>query len=358
MENDSSDNEDMYGGTRTTNLTGFLFGNIDSAGNLEDDIFDSETKRQLSSLPRFGLSSLIRDVLPDSQSPCNSNGNSSDDDIGTDTDTKADNAVDYSDITELADDDDQTLADQREANEPTTARTEPVATELNDPAATVTDDQTPVGSSEDKRLMPPPLTIPTTVKPLDDGEGKESVEESTTPSLERKLETPLAAMLPSKYASVDVSELFPDFRPNKVLRFSRLFGPGKPSSLPQIWRSVKNRRRTRKHSQDALRPIQEDDDSRSDPDEPKSMAGLELNFAPDPVPEMCLSDDEERLLRQVSDETNDEPNDTGDPNDKKPKIADWRYGPAQMWYDLLDVPESGEGFNYGFKMRDAQVTIG
>lgn len=67
---------------------------------------------------------------------------------------------------------------------------------------------------------------------------------------EKKLETPLAAMLPSKYANVDVRELFPDFRPDKVLRFSRLFGPGKPSSLPQIWRSVRRRKRKRKQSRD------------------------------------------------------------------------------------------------------------
>lgn len=67
---------------------------------------------------------------------------------------------------------------------------------------------------------------------------------------EKRLETPLAAMLPSKYANVDVRELFPDFRADKVLRFSRLFGPGKPSSLPQIWRSVRRRRRKRKQSRD------------------------------------------------------------------------------------------------------------
>lgn len=33
---------------------------------------------------------------------------------------------------------------------------------------------------------------------------------------EKRLETPLAAMLPSKYANVEVTELFPDFRPDKV----------------------------------------------------------------------------------------------------------------------------------------------
>lgn len=57
-------------------------------------------------------------------------------------------------------------------------------------------------------------------------------------------------MLPSKYANVDVCELFPDFRPDKVLRFSRLFGPGKPTSLPQIWRSVRKKRRKRKQSRE------------------------------------------------------------------------------------------------------------
>lgn len=34
-------------------LTGFLFGNIDSEGRLEDDIFDPESKKHLASLSRF-----------------------------------------------------------------------------------------------------------------------------------------------------------------------------------------------------------------------------------------------------------------------------------------------------------------
>lgn len=32
----------------------------------------------------------------------------------------------------------------------------------------------------------------------------------------KKLETPLAAMLPSKYADIDVTQLFPDFRYGQV----------------------------------------------------------------------------------------------------------------------------------------------
>lgn len=97
-------------------------------------------------------------------------------------------------------------------------------------------DDEEVVSKSDKQLMPPP-PVP---------EEKEILTEEEAEAVrQRKLETPLAAMLPSKYANTDVTELFPDFRANKVLRFSRLFGPGKPSSLPQIWRSVRKRRKKR-----------------------------------------------------------------------------------------------------------------
>jgi len=59
---------------------------------------------------------------------------------------------------------------------------------------------------KDKNLMPPPPTpsIQSQVEVNQDGAEK------------RRLDTPLAAMLPSKYANVDVTELFPDFRHGKV----------------------------------------------------------------------------------------------------------------------------------------------
>lgn len=116
-------------------------------------------------------------------------------------------------------------------------------------------DDEEVVSKSDTQLMPPP-PIP---------EEKETLTpEEAEAARQRKLETPLAAMLPSKYAKVDVTELFPDFRPNKVLRFSRLFGPGKPSSLPQIWRGVRKRRKRRRHHD--IR----DSDSGSDQDEKRT----------------------------------------------------------------------------------------
>lgn len=67
---------------------------------------------------------------------------------------------------------------------------------------------------------------------------------------------------------------------------------------------------------------------------------------------MAASDDEDKLLQEVSDETKKETPENNESGDQKPKIADWRFGPAQVWYDMLEVPESGDGFNYGFKLRD------
>lgn len=46
--------------------------------------------------------------------------------------------------------------------------------------------------------------------------------------------------------------------------------------------------------------------------------------------------------------------DTDNIMDMRPKVAEWRYGPAQLWYDMLGVPEDGEGFDYGFKLK--QIT--
>lgn len=163
------------------------------------------------------------------------------------------------------------------------------------------------------------------------------------------MNTPLGAMLPSKYADVDVTEIFPDFRQDKVLRFSRLFGPGKFSSLPQIWRSV--RRKSKKKRKDRDRG--NTSESTSDSDEPRKCNGFNLKFAPTPSKDMIISDDEEKLLSEKTGEDKEEKLGDGASSDQKAKAAaDWRYGPAQIWYDMLDVPESGEGFNYGFKLKD------
>lgn len=38
--------------------------------------------------------------------------------------------------------------------------------------------------------------------------------------------------------------------------------------------------------------------------------------------------------------------------ESRPKVAEWRYGPAQLWYDMMGVPDDGSGFHYGFRLKE------
>lgn len=61
---------------------------------------------------------------------------------------------------------------------------------------------------------------------------------------------------------------------------------------------------------------------------------------------------QDKLLCPVEDKSQTGNQGLGESNDMGPKVADWRFGPAQVWYDMLEVPETGDGFNYGFKLKD------
>ena len=37
--------------------------------------------------------------------------------------------------------------------------------------------------------------------------------------------------------------------------------------------------------------------------------------------------------------------------DNKVEVAPWRYGPAQYWYDLLGIDETGDNFDFGFRLK-------
>ncbi|XP_066586394.1 transcription initiation factor TFIID subunit 1 isoform X2 [Prorops nasuta] len=330
-DSDGDIDKDMESGI---NLTGFLFGNIDNNGQLENDILDPEAQQHLASLSQLGFSSLIREMMPNDLSNEDNEieANNNDKDEGsstTETDDanymiKSPTAMDFSDITELADDTASTNANDLNADK------ENVDYDADDEE---------IINKLDSQLMPPP-PIP---------EEKETLTaEEVEAARQRKLETPLASMLPSKYANIDVTELFPDFRTNKVLRFSRLFGPGKPSSLPQIWRGVRKRRKKKRHHD--IR----DSDSGSDQDDRKlKFKGWAMQYGPEPSKELCYSDDESKLLLPVEDkEQSGKADNSGDNGDMGPKVADWRFGPAQLWYDMLEVPETGDGFNYGFKIAE------
>ena len=72
-----------------------------------------------------------------------------------------------------------------------------------------------------------------------------------------------------------VTDLFPDFRPGKVLRFSRLFGPKKYVSAQ--WKGLKKKKRKRK--------LASVDTSANKP------TGFELRYGPQPKPEDCVPDE-------------------------------------------------------------------
>ncbi|CAG9761722.1 unnamed protein product [Ceutorhynchus assimilis] len=306
-----SDDDGYDDGPMGLNLTGFLFGNIDESGNLENDVFDLETQRQLASLGRLAFGSILKEVIgeekiqdTESDSGSQLQDNDSESYFSQTYDQKSPTAEDFFDINETADDEDYDADDE---------------------------------TRNDKSLMPPP-PLPSTSSP------ENAVVEK------RKLETPLAAMLPSKYANVDVTVLFPDFRHGKVLRFSRLFGPGKPNSLPNIWKNVRKKRRKRKQKEN-----QPESDS-SDEEKPKNR-GWFFDYANNVPPEGIKSDDEEKFLKPAEQQNESSKEDLEKKDESGPKAADWRFGPAQIWYDMLEVPETGDGFNYGFKNSEESIKV-
>ncbi|KAF7268302.1 hypothetical protein GWI33_018568 [Rhynchophorus ferrugineus] len=308
------------------NLTSFLFGNIDESGNLENDILDLESQKQLACLGKFGLEYMVKEMIEDEQSHNDDNiGNNLQDSVfvngsnrvqSDNYDQKSPSAEDFFDFNEVVEE--EIVPDSGEDYD-------------------ADDEHVP---RKDDELMPPPPT-PNTGNNQNNSDVVDMQEK-------KKLDTPLAAMLPSKYADIDVTELFPDFRHGKVLRFSRLFGPGKPSSLPNIWKNVRKKRRKRKHK---------DHDSDSSDDEKPKNRGWFFDYAQNVAPEKLQSDDEEKFLKPVEQQNDNNKHENEKKDESGPKAADWRFGPAQIWYDMLDVPETGDGFNYGFKVKEEKEVI-
>lgn len=145
-------------------LTSFMFGNIDESGQLEnDDLLDNDTKKYLASLSKFGFNSMVSEVIGSSELHYAENGH---EEINNHSE-KLPTAQDFFDIDELADE---------------TAGFKPDPSESGY-----------------------------------DGDNEQNDKKSDK---SKRLETPLAAMLPSKYENVDVTTLFPDFRVGKVILYT------------------------------------------------------------------------------------------------------------------------------------------
>ncbi|XP_039621778.1 transcription initiation factor TFIID subunit 1 isoform X1 [Polypterus senegalus] len=376
---DSESDEDQ---DRPFSLTGFLFGNINEDGQLEDDsVLDTESKKHLAGLGSLGLGNLITEITANEDEQCEDDRDSA----STDAEgwvKSTDDAVDYSDISEVAEDE--------------TRKYRQAMSHLQPIKKTDDEDDYDADSEDiDSKLMPPPppptqtLSLKKEEPPAqatsavsDEGDGiilpsiiapsslMEKVEFSSSSDSESEMERtpqgagsqrqgqegsltlPLAGIMQRDATKMlpSVTELFPEFRPGKVLRFLRLFGPGK--NMPSVWRSAR-RKRKKKH-RDPLPDMPPGETEISDvPTDRKS--GWDYEHAPPPPPEQCLSDDEISMMAPVESKFSQATGDSDKVAETRPKVAEWRYGPAQLWYDMLCVPENGMGFDYGFRLKEKEI---
>uniref|UniRef100_A0A8C3V3G6 Transcription initiation factor TFIID subunit n=1 Tax=Catharus ustulatus TaxID=91951 RepID=A0A8C3V3G6_CATUS len=373
---DSESEEEADGGrAEPFSLAGFLFGNINEAGQLEgDSVLDKESKKHLAGLGVLGLGNLITEITASEEESAESEGAHLDEEGWALRSTE--DAVDYSDITEVAEDESRRYKQAMGSLQPARRPDEDE------------DDYDADCEDIDSKLMPPPppppvpgkkedekdaaatvsedgdgIILPSIIAPSSaasdkvdfssssDSESEVGPEEARqAESKEGKLTLPLAGIMQRDATKQlpSVTELFPEFRPGKVLRFLRLFGPGK--NVPSVWRSAR-RKRKKKHRELAQEvQIQEGEVVVESGVEGKSP--WEYEFAAPPPPEQCLSDDEITMMAPVESKFSQSAGDIDKVTDTKPKVAEWRYGPAQLWYDMLGVPEDGSGFDYGFKLKE------
>lgn len=332
-------------------LTAFLFGNIDNEGQLQDDILDEESKQHLMGLSQLsGIGSLVEQITADKT------GDSADDtNIAIKTEAEIADAVDYSDINELAEDIDDLTSS-------TAVLPAPKAVSLD---KCDNYDAVEKQSKSTTTNAPPASDIVTVKREIIENEMVDNKMQSFTTSAStiavkqetnaQELKAPLADMMPQELKDVDVTELFPDFKRGKVLRFSRLFGPKANSSLPQIWRGVQKRRKKPKTvsgSQVGVKQVPEDE---SDEYAGKKFGWDYYDYDGDPPsPSECMTDDEVLMMR-VEDENTEVKQQVSKNEEQSPKVAPWRYGPAKLWYDMLGVPDDGVGFDYGFKLKNTST---
>ncbi|CAD5115481.1 DgyrCDS4450 [Dimorphilus gyrociliatus] len=274
------------------NLTGFLFGSIDEKGELENDVFDDDSRKHLDGLNVLGFSSPLREITQEED----------DDGYNTDWQTKQnegevkaeDDAEDYSNIDE--------------------------AVEVREEKDIVEVDEH-IENKGDSDLMPPPNWRPR----------KESPMRQTSPD-----KKPLSDLLPDEYKDIDVRQLFPEFEDGKVLRFTRLF---KPQYMPKLYKNPNKDKKSigeKEETEDPLFTWEWSSDS---------LVGKI------PKPEELAEDDMELMLKPIEKKSLSNDKKSAQEKDNS-DIAPWRYGPSQYWYDLLGVDESGRNFDYGFKKRE------
>ncbi|XP_024121570.1 transcription initiation factor TFIID subunit 1 isoform X6 [Oryzias melastigma] len=377
---DSDSDEDQG---RPFSITGFLFGNINEDGQLEDDsVLDNESKKHLAGLGTLGFGSLITEITANE---CEEKDNKDSENVDGEGWVKStEDAVDYSDISEVAedetkkyrqamgslqpsrktDDEDDYDADCEDIDSklmpppPPPSLSLPGEKEESSSQSTNGKDSCTVGEEGDGIILPSIIAPSSAADKVDFSSSSDSESETDRPCQTSGsggppdiLTLPLAGIMQKDAAKAlpGVTELFPEFRPGKVLRFLRLFGPGK--NMPSVWRSAR-RKKKRKHRDPQPGTPPPEGEVSEQGQEKKS--GWIYEYALPPPPEQCLSDDEITMMAPVESKFSQTCGDGDKETESRPKVAEWRYGPAQLWYDMLGVPEDGSGFNYGFKLKNLE----
>ncbi|GAV06552.1 hypothetical protein RvY_16518 [Ramazzottius varieornatus] len=415
-ESPDRDDEDGNASDQPFSLTNFLFGNVSESGSLESDYLDEEAKEHLSNLSSGGLNVLstqIKDVsqevASDEESKAQTDGMS----CGSgDAEQKSPSAVDFFDFddTEMKDDydavdldetidqpsvqgsdpsssdeviPDSLVSSQERGIHPLTTSIEHVLAEPESKGQSEASEEEPdtVEPSSQNSTHSIKLQIDESTQPAEDGASVDtesaSFDSSDSTQTFRSLNTPLASVLPPELASIDVTDVFPEFRPDKTLRFSRIFTGGRPSSLPKRWKKKLPPRPVAFHDVPSL-------DSEVADDEDEDEAAILERMLEEPWPIYSRSAEKEipvdvscaeessqdgpvLTIVENADETVtvEHPNPSGVSEEikepEKPKdltsevIPSWRYGPARHWYDQLDVDPTGAGFDYGARQKKREA---
>uniref|UniRef100_A0AAQ4S767 Transcription initiation factor TFIID subunit n=1 Tax=Gasterosteus aculeatus aculeatus TaxID=481459 RepID=A0AAQ4S767_GASAC len=361
-DSDSEEDQD-----RPFSLTGFLFGNINEDGQLEDDsVLDNESKKHLAGLGTLGLGSLITEITELAGMTCTLFFP-----LPGWVKSTAD-AVDYSDISEVAEDETKKYRQAMGSMQPILddeddydADCEDIDSKLMPPPPPpslpiAAKKEEPSSQNGDGIILPSIIAPSSTADKVDFSSSSDSESEPDRPDRPGSgdgpsdlLNLPLAGIMQKDAAKAlpGVTELFPEFRPGRVLRFLRLFGPGK--NMPSVWRSAR-RKKKRKHRdhQPGTPPPEGEPTEQSQ----EQKSGWIYEYAAPPPPEQCLSDDEITMMAPVESKFSQTCGDGDKEAESRPKVAEWRYGPAQLWYDMLGVSEDGSNFNYGFKLKEEQTS--
>ncbi|XP_041949798.1 transcription initiation factor TFIID subunit 1 isoform X2 [Alosa sapidissima] len=368
-----SDSDEEHG--RPFSLTGFLFGNINEDGQLEgDSVLDTESKKHLAGLGSLGLGSLITEITASEE---DEDRDDEKEQAGTDSEgwvKSTEDAVDYSDISEVAEDETRKYRQAMGSLHPGRANDdeddydadcEDIDAKLMPPPPPPSlptpgkKDELPsqttsvVGDEGDGIILPSIIAPSSAVEKVDFSSSSDSESEADRPSQgpggggPAILSLPLAGIMQKDAAKAlpGVTELFPVFRPGKVLRFLRLFGPGKNTT--SVWRSARRKRKRKQREPQPGTPPPE-----GEAPECEKKPSWNYEYAPPPPPEQCLSDDEITMMAPVESKFSQTSGEGDKVTESRPKVAEWRYGPAQLWYDMLGVPEDGSGFHYGFKLKE------